>query len=249
VTQRRMRAVVQEILARRMPAPPAEYLALQIARLNEAMLVSYGSMGGGNLAAVDRVVKITRELDRYHGLAAAAGQADEWRWAEVPAQRALKPPRRPSRLQMAPQVAEIAQLAAGACPSTETAEIQNEPLPDDRISAWVEPVEASTPADRNATKQPFAAAGDPGRLQMAPQAADIAQSAAANGAPPQAVESRNEPLEDGPDSGPTEAAAMAQAVSLSSGNDGGAVDPGRLATARQATEVPQSTAANGAPPM
>jgi len=37
VTQRRMRAVVKELLARRMPQPPAEYLALQIARLNEAL--------------------------------------------------------------------------------------------------------------------------------------------------------------------------------------------------------------------
>jgi hypothetical protein len=36
VTHRRMRAVVQEILARRMPAPPAEFLAMQVGRLNEA---------------------------------------------------------------------------------------------------------------------------------------------------------------------------------------------------------------------
>jgi hypothetical protein len=29
-----------EILAERMPQPPAEYLALQVSRLNEALLVS-----------------------------------------------------------------------------------------------------------------------------------------------------------------------------------------------------------------
>jgi hypothetical protein len=42
---------------------------MQIERLNEAMLVAYGAMSGGNLQAVDRVVKITREFDRYHGFA------------------------------------------------------------------------------------------------------------------------------------------------------------------------------------
>jgi hypothetical protein len=36
VTHRRMRAVVQEILASRMPAPPTEFLAMQVGRLNEA---------------------------------------------------------------------------------------------------------------------------------------------------------------------------------------------------------------------
>ena len=71
VTEKRMRALVSEILARRMPEPPAEFLALQVSRLNEALLVAYGAMSGANLRAVDRVVKIVRELDRYHGLFAA----------------------------------------------------------------------------------------------------------------------------------------------------------------------------------
>jgi hypothetical protein len=66
-----MRAVVQEILARRMPRPPPEFLALQVSRLNEALLVSYSAMSRANLQAVDRVVKIVRELDRYHGFVAA----------------------------------------------------------------------------------------------------------------------------------------------------------------------------------
>jgi DNA-binding CsgD family transcriptional regulator len=77
----RMRALVREILARRMPQPPAEYLALQIGRLNEALLVSYSAMHnkqkGANFEAIDRVVKIVRELDRYHGFAAAEGQLRE----------------------------------------------------------------------------------------------------------------------------------------------------------------------------
>jgi len=56
VTLRRMQILVREILARRAPSPPAEYLALQVNRLNEAMIVAYGSMAGGNLKAVDRVL-------------------------------------------------------------------------------------------------------------------------------------------------------------------------------------------------
>ena len=30
-------------------------------------MVAYGSMASGNLTAVDRVVRIVREMDRYHG--------------------------------------------------------------------------------------------------------------------------------------------------------------------------------------
>ena len=36
LSERRRRAIVQDILSRRMPEPPAEFLALQVARLNEA---------------------------------------------------------------------------------------------------------------------------------------------------------------------------------------------------------------------
>lgn len=66
LTQRRMRAVVQAILARRLPPPPAGFAALQVGRLNEALSVSFNAMSGANLQAVDRVIKVVRELDRYH---------------------------------------------------------------------------------------------------------------------------------------------------------------------------------------
>jgi hypothetical protein len=71
VGERHMRALVRDILARRMPEPPAQFIAMQVNRLKEALRVSYDAMAGANLQAVDRVVKIVRELDRYHGLAAA----------------------------------------------------------------------------------------------------------------------------------------------------------------------------------
>jgi hypothetical protein len=51
VTLRRMQILVRDILARRAPPPPAEYMALEVNRLNEAMIVAYASMAGGNLKA------------------------------------------------------------------------------------------------------------------------------------------------------------------------------------------------------
>ena len=77
IGEKRMRAVIQEILARRMPAPPEEFVAIQTSRLNEALLVAFSAMGPTNLKAVDQVVKIVRELDRYHGFAAAQRRLPE----------------------------------------------------------------------------------------------------------------------------------------------------------------------------
>ncbi len=71
VTEKRARALVKDILARRMPAAPEDFAALQVSRLNEALLVAYGAMSDQNLRAVALVVRIVRELDRYHGFAAA----------------------------------------------------------------------------------------------------------------------------------------------------------------------------------
>jgi hypothetical protein len=90
-----MQILVREILARRAPSPPAEYLALQVNRLNEAMIVAYGSMAGGNLKAVDRVVRIVSEMDRYHGFFPRRARAPgNRRRLALPAQEppALAPP-------------------------------------------------------------------------------------------------------------------------------------------------------------
>ncbi len=56
-------------LARRAIDPPHEFMQLQIRRLSEAMLVAYSSMSDGNVKAIDQVIRIVRELDRYHGFA------------------------------------------------------------------------------------------------------------------------------------------------------------------------------------
>jgi hypothetical protein len=49
------------VMAERIPHPPGEFLALQVSRLNDALLLSYSamhnSMTGTNFEAVDRVVR------------------------------------------------------------------------------------------------------------------------------------------------------------------------------------------------
>ncbi len=47
VSERGMRKYVRALLARRAPQPHAEFLALQVSRLSEALLVAYGAMSGG----------------------------------------------------------------------------------------------------------------------------------------------------------------------------------------------------------
>ena len=42
VTERGMRKSIRGLLARRAPQPPAEFLALQVSRLHEALIVAYG---------------------------------------------------------------------------------------------------------------------------------------------------------------------------------------------------------------
>ena len=120
VGEKRMRAVIREILARRMPHPPEEFVAIQLSRLNEALLVAYSAMSLTNLKAVDQVVKIVRELDRYGGAFAAE-------WARPEASRAEPGERSPAFGVTAP-VAAAAELAAAAV---------NEAAPDRRPDATI----------------------------------------------------------------------------------------------------------------
>ncbi len=71
---RRAREVVQEILARREIDPPAGFVQLQIGRLSDAMMVAHAAMMDGNMHALDRVLRIVGELDRYHGFGGAAAR-------------------------------------------------------------------------------------------------------------------------------------------------------------------------------
>jgi hypothetical protein len=69
LTVRRVRQIIAEMLASREIDPPAGFVQLQIARLSEAMIVARTMMMQGNLQAMDRFIRLTSELDRYHGFA------------------------------------------------------------------------------------------------------------------------------------------------------------------------------------
>ena len=95
------------MLARRETDPPAGFAQLEIARLSEAMIVARTTMMQGNLQAMDRSVRLTSELGRYHRFSRA----------QIPwARDAGAPPRlvtrltakrtRPTRPEMAPQPLE-----------------------------------------------------------------------------------------------------------------------------------------------
>ena len=69
----RTRGLLRESLARCAPQPPAAFCATQVGRLHAALRGPFDSMvteSGANVKAIDRVVAIVRELDRFHGFAA-----------------------------------------------------------------------------------------------------------------------------------------------------------------------------------
>ncbi len=68
ITPRRARERLAAIFARQAIGAPDDFAQVQIRRLNEAMIVAWGAMSGGNLRAVDRVLRITRAFDRYYGI-------------------------------------------------------------------------------------------------------------------------------------------------------------------------------------
>jgi hypothetical protein len=114
VTEKRIRAIVREALAAHMPGPPQEFVALQISRLNEALLVAFSAMSGMNLKAVDRVVRIVRELDRYHGFFATDRRSLPNKRSALTEARMEEPlALSADRPGMAPQELEKAQFAPG----------------------------------------------------------------------------------------------------------------------------------------
>ena len=69
VPLRRMRDRIADLLARREAEPPAAFVPLHVARLGDAMKVAYAAMMDGDLKALDRVLRVGRELERYRALA------------------------------------------------------------------------------------------------------------------------------------------------------------------------------------
>jgi DNA-binding CsgD family transcriptional regulator len=100
---RTVRRIIADSLARLEIDPTAGYAQLQIARLNDALLIAHDKMLEGNLQALDRVLKVIESQDRYHGFGSIGGAAP------VDADRArLTRPDRPRRLA---KPAEVRRLA------------------------------------------------------------------------------------------------------------------------------------------
>jgi vacuolar-type H+-ATPase subunit H len=87
---RAVRQIVARELANRRIDPAGDFAKLQIARLNDALMAANAKMLEGDMAGVDRLVKVVAELDRYHGLAQAAQRQESAR------PRALAGPQRPA---------------------------------------------------------------------------------------------------------------------------------------------------------
>jgi hypothetical protein len=90
-----VRKLIARELADRRIDPAGDFAKLQVARLNEALIAANMKMLEGDLAALDRVVKIVAELDRYHGLAQALERRES---AARPLALAAPPPPAPPSL-------------------------------------------------------------------------------------------------------------------------------------------------------
>jgi hypothetical protein len=108
----RIRRIIAEMLESREIDPPAGFVQLQIARLSEAMIVARTMMMEGDLHAMDRLIKLTGELDRYHGFAKPSFSLP----AEGSPPRRLAGPRRelPARDSAPPEAMRKLFLAANS---------------------------------------------------------------------------------------------------------------------------------------
>jgi hypothetical protein len=80
MSRKRVEALLRDELRRRGIARPADHARLQIARLEAMTAALAPSAVAGDLAAIDRALKILDRLDRYHGfntLAPANEDPDE----------------------------------------------------------------------------------------------------------------------------------------------------------------------------
>jgi DNA-binding CsgD family transcriptional regulator len=92
---RRARTLISAILASREIDPPPGFLQAQVGRLNDAMMIAHSAMMSGNLQALDRVVRLVNELNRYHGFGrpeALAAPREPAPSLDEPARRALPSP-------------------------------------------------------------------------------------------------------------------------------------------------------------
>ena len=77
LSRKRVEKILRDELRRRWVAPAHDFARLQIARLDNMVVQLVARAQKGNLAAIDRVLKILDRLDRYHGFTRASQAAVE----------------------------------------------------------------------------------------------------------------------------------------------------------------------------
>jgi hypothetical protein len=120
VRPRTIRREIDRTLDERRLDAPDRYAHLQVARLTRELRVADAALNRGDLRAIDPMVQVVRELDRYHGLRAFSRAA-------LPAPRAAASRLPPQPLRLAPAAAPLARRprknggpeAAAATPQTE----------------------------------------------------------------------------------------------------------------------------------
>ena len=65
------RLLVERLLRSREVDPAPGFVQTQVGRLNDAMMIAHSAMMSGNLQALDRVIRLVHEFERYHGASRA----------------------------------------------------------------------------------------------------------------------------------------------------------------------------------
>lgn len=100
LSMRRIRELIQELLDRREFDPAPGFVQVQIGRLSDAMMIAHGAMMDGKLHALDRVIRLVGELDRYHGFGRLGGNPAPPPLTAEAAPRALPRPAETAEIDM-----------------------------------------------------------------------------------------------------------------------------------------------------
>jgi hypothetical protein len=186
LSPRRTREMIQSFFARRRDMAPVDFVDLQVTRLQEALVVAYAAMNGGNMKAVAMVVKIVRELDRYHGLTAEAALAAPY------GNRARRQIERqvPDRIEgpaanwpTLPAAAQVGSMEPRESPESDARRQDALQISDRMESAAAKPL-PGTAAEVEVTAPDPASPANDERRQDRPQPVETFEGAAANAPAP-----------------------------------------------------------------
>lgn len=72
LSRERIRQIVREDLEGRDVEPSGDHLRLQMARLDPALRLAAAKVAAGEITAVDRLIRVLNQMDKYQGKAAPA---------------------------------------------------------------------------------------------------------------------------------------------------------------------------------